>query len=786
MGLVLVVLTSPASAQTASPQPPAPQNAAKAPAPPPPESIPEGQWEVDATDQKKEGARYWLRGNAWVESSRMLFEADEMDWDQESGDLHASGHVHMRNFEGKEDLWCERLEYNTEKGTGKFYDVRGQTVPRIITRPGVLTGTSPFYFQGEWAERVDERYILHNGWVTNCKMPRPWWRLTGRRFVIVPEEKALSYYSTFKLHGAPLFFTPYFYHSLQKQPRKSGFLMPSVSNGSIGGITFGSGYFWAINDSYDATYRFMDYTSRGFAHHLDLRGRPAAKTDFYVILYGVQDRGKPGTNPVEKYPGLSVYGTGRSDLGGGWTARADANYISSLNFRQQWSQSFNEFTGSEIRATAVLNKNWGGYTLDAAFSRLQNFQSTEIPSRNPETGELDYTPNKVTIRKLPELEFSGRDEPIWRRLPAWFSFESSAGLLSRDYPIFDPTQTFIENRFRTARLTNRENLSPRLTGAFRVGQVRFVPSVAIHETFYSEGQSLSNGLYQPTGINIVRSARDFSLDIIFPSLARVYNKKTKLGDKLKHVIEPRATYRYVTGIGSDFRSFIRFDQIDLLSNTNELELSLTNRLYAKRGDSVQEVFSWTLMQSRYFDPTFGGALIEGQRNVFDATARLSPFAFLTSPRSASPVVSALRISPVAGLGVRWQADYDPRTHAIMDSSLALDYRWNRYFLMVSDSLVHQDELLNRPLPSNQYGFRVGYGDANRRGLSAFLDGVYDYVNSKILHSTVQVTYNTDCCGLSVQYIRQHFGLRDDTRTQFSFSIANLGAFGTLRKQDRMF
>ena len=76
---------------------------------------------------------------------------------------------------------------------------------------------------------------------------------------------------------------------------------------------------------------------------------------------------------------------------------------------------------------------------------------------------------------------------------------------------------------------------------------------------------------------MVRSARDFSVDFVFPTLTRIFEKKTVFGDKLKHVIEPRAVYRYVTGIGTDFNRFIRFDERDLLANTNELMLSVTNR-----------------------------------------------------------------------------------------------------------------------------------------------------------------------------------------------------------------
>ena len=43
------------------------------------------------------------------------------------------------------------------------------------------------------------------------------------------------------------------------------------------------------------------------------------------------------------------------------------------------------------------------------------------------------------------------------------------------------------------------------------------------------------------------------------------------GGKKKHVIEPRAYYRYVNGI-NDFGRYILFDETELLSNTNEVEV----------------------------------------------------------------------------------------------------------------------------------------------------------------------------------------------------------------------
>src|SRR5450759_5865659 len=79
-------------------------------------------------------------------------------------------------------MWADHLTYNTDEETGKFYDVIGETRPHIVAKPGMLTTNNPFHFEGEWAERIGEKYILHSGFITNCKMPQPWWRMRGKTF----------------------------------------------------------------------------------------------------------------------------------------------------------------------------------------------------------------------------------------------------------------------------------------------------------------------------------------------------------------------------------------------------------------------------------------------------------------------------------------------------------------------------------------------------------------------------------------------------------------------------
>lgn len=778
--LIVLSLVTPAFAQyQAVPKEPPPKLA--------PGSIRPGDWHAWFETQEMHGKETTLRGHpAEIEDGRLLFRADEIIYDQDTGDVHATGHVYYRNFLKNEQIWADRVDYNTEEEKGKFYEVKGETHPRIVTRPGVLKVDSPFHFEGQWAEYIDGRYILYNGWVTNCRLPKPWWRLRGPKFDIEPDERALAYRSIFLLRWMPLFYAPVFYHSLHKEPRKSGFLIPNLVPHSQRGFMVGLGYFWAINRSYDATYRIQDFTTQAFAHHLDFRGNPKPGTEFNAIVYAVQDRGiVGGTNPPT-YSGASIYLVGKSDLGDGWSARGYVNYITSFRFRQEWSESYNEAIGSEIHSIGYVNKDWSTYSFDVLFARLENFESVEIPYTDPKTGQNSFLSNAVLIRKMPEAELSSRDRKLWNNLPLWLSFDSAAGLLYRSEPFFSGN-TLID-RFETGQFTNRLNLSPHLTSAIHLGDFHLVPRIGIQETFYSESQEpdpANPGIYRVVGTDVVRSAREFSLDFIPPSLERVYQKKTIFGDKLKHVIEPRVTYRYVTGVGSDFNRFIRFDNTDLLSNTNEVEISLTNRIYAKRGDTVQEIFTWQLFEKRYFDPTFGGALVSGERNVFATTSDLSAYAFVAGPRSYSPVVSLLRMSPVPGLGVQWQTDYDPLYRGIVDNSLSVDYHWKKYSISAANNSVHETPALQTPA-ADQFRFGVGFGDANRRGWNAGAVAVYDYRKAIIQYSTSQVTYNTDCCGISVQYRRYNIGLRDESQFRIAFAIGNVGSFGTLRKQDRLF
>ena len=68
----------------------------------------------------------------------------------------------------------------------------------------------------------------------------------------------------FKLLGVSDFwYAPIFYKSLEKEPRRSGFLLPTIGNSSTRGPELNFGYYWAINRSYDLLYSGQYYVKAG-------------------------------------------------------------------------------------------------------------------------------------------------------------------------------------------------------------------------------------------------------------------------------------------------------------------------------------------------------------------------------------------------------------------------------------------------------------------------------------------------------------------------------------------
>jgi LPS-assembly protein len=744
---------------------------------------------------ESDGSIRHLRGNAEVETSEMIISADEIDYDSDTAWANARGHVHLEHFATGDKINADHAEYNLQTEEGKFYVVDGTSPAKIMTSPGVLTTTNPFYFKAVWAERIRDRYILHHGFLTDCKIPKPWWIFQAPVFDIVPGDRAIARHTLFRVKRVPVFYLPYFYRPLGKNPRQSGFLTPNFGHSTFYGYMYGGGYYWAVNRSYDMTGVVQYFTQRGPAVTYNFRGKPTTTTDFNFRYYSVFDRGlvqQDGSKIKEGGREFSL--TARTQFWG-FTGRLDYNYLSSYLFREAFSYSFATAIFNRIGSVGYLQRRFDSdaYTLSIALQRDQTYQAITY---------INQRPNQVVIQKLPSIEFSSRDQPVvGGKLPVWFSFGSSVAVLDREEPTGANTELGgpPAQVFRSGPV-GRVDIEPHVNTAFSFKGFSLMPGINFAVTDYTSQYTQNTTTYNLNGCgatcpsttvntataNLLRKNADFTLDLRLPTVERVYTppKWLHLGTKVKHVIEGQATYEYVTGV-DEFQKIIHFDETDIVSNTNQLTISLTNRLYKKDKDGkVSEFITWKLAQARFFDPTFGGAVLPGARNIVLASQDFSPYPFLDGPRTYSPIVSSVIVNPYAFLAVEWRAEYDPLRKKIIDQTVGTSIRYSKYFVGMSETAISTNPLL---VPqANQINYGGGYGNSNGKGWNGAINVLYDLYLGRTVFETITGAYNTDCCGFSMQLRRINFGIRDENQYLFSFSVANIGTFGSLQKQARGF
>jgi LPS-assembly protein len=706
---------------------------------------------VEICTEEHQGPWIHLRGRQRIVTTESELRADELDYNSETNYVEARGKVEYQNFRSQEKLYCDKAEYYVDDEAGKFYNVSGSAPFRVDTRPGLLTTSNPFYFQAKWAERIQDKYILHEGFLTDCVIPNPWWTLKGKLFEIYPRDHAIAYKSWFYIRTIPLFYLPKFYKRLEKHPRHSGILLPSVGTNSLKGQFIDAGYYWAISRSYDLQYEGTYFTKVGLQHNAEFRGKVNQNTGFDFTINALDNK---SSNPEISAGGYQILMNGKSILGDGWEANGHLDLLSSFAYRAEFSLSITEAVFTQTHSTGFIDKHWSDYGVNFVLDRDVDFQS-------PTPGD------QVEIRKLPEADFIVREHQLLG-LPLWFSLDSSDGFLSRSSPDYQ-TRQFVE----------RGNVAPRVTTSLQFLGIHITPSFTLHETFYG---SSFNSVGQVTGTNLTRNAQDVGVDILLPSLERVFDAPSWIGQKVKHVIEPRITYRYLNGV-DNFNQIIRFDQTDLLSDTNQVEFSLANRLLAKdKNGTVTDLLSWQLYYDRYFNPTFGGAVLPGQANLVESIAELTGYTFLDGPRHQSPVVSVMRLQTKVGLD--WRTEWDPIRRGFIDTGVNANYRFSKFVTSVGETRVRTDPILLSN--TDQIRAQVTYGNQNRRGLSYGATMFYDIHLGIFEGLTAQGSYNTDCCGLSVQYRRISIGTRDEHQYLLSFEISNIGSVGTLNRQERLF
>ena len=727
--------------------------------------------------QRRQGNVTSAEGDVDLRYNNQRLRADHVEYDDQTNEGVARGHVQFDY--GNEHLEADEAHYNVSTGRGTFFNVHGTVKIDRRPNPLVLITDNPLYFEAHRVEKYgQDRYFISDAWITVCDPERPKWQFYTAHARVQVGKTMVLVSANFRLIRVPLVWLPYATLPAGPKVRQSGFLIPEPADSNRKGFVFGDAFYWAPTPWLDTTIGAQYLSKRGSAERGQFRAMPWENTSIKYSYYGVVDRGVPTVVSLGPPPVSALVSQGgheqqlevKSRLSDNWRFVADVNELSSLTFRLAFADTFGDAINSEVRSAIFLTNNFRGFSFNVASQNDRTFLS--LPT-------VTTPATSVGLRNAPEVRFGSVEQSLWRDVPVYFGFDAFAGGVHRD-------DTQIDTPSEVARI----EFAPRMTVPIHFGPWLNVTATAGFRTTYV-GDSLLLGAATPalTDRSITRNDGELTVDFRLATLERFF-QRPQSKKKFKHSIEPEIVYRNVTGI-NNFAQMIRFDADATLTNTNEIEYGITQRLWVKDGeDQPQELLSWKLTQKHFFDPTFGGALVVGARNVFQTLDEVSPFAFADGPRNWSPLVSDFKVTPGGRVDFEQLLEYDTQRGSAGQlttvGTLAKLKAYKDFSFTIADFRLNANPLILQPR-ANQIRTLIGYGSPARKGFNFTMGVSYDVTNGALQNQLVQAGYNGGCCGIAAEYRRIALGqVRTENQWGGALIISNLGRFGNVHRQEKIF
>ena len=554
--------------------------------------------EIASDKQSKNGDLSLYEGYVNATHGDIRLQADRVTFNSTTDDMIAEGNV-IFDQGADQRVTAHRAEINWRTKRGIFWTSTGFT-------NRTQTGDYVFFTAARVEKTGPDTYELYDADVTACEDVVPKWSFKTRRAELKMGDRVTMRNAVFRVKTLPAFVLPYVWIPATRRERKSGFLLPNTGNSNQKGRTLKLAYYQTLGQSADITFRGDIYTQRGLGMGAEFRAQTDENSFLRLGVFSVKDRlfGPPG----EKQGGTAFFGEGVQHLPHGWLAVGNVSLVTSLDFRQVFSDDITQVIDPRRESTFYANNNSNGFS----FNFLASNETTTLftPSRNPQTPSAG-TNFDVKIRQAPEINITVYPRRIFERLPIYFSFNSSIGALKKEETVDETNVTFV-----TPAAVQRFDFQPKITVPLAtIAGVAITPSLALRQTYYTSSMDPAVPPFDPDTftfdpadpridpnriefapairlfdrsqfdpiipVDISRQYAEFAVDVRPPGLEKTYTNKDGSA-RFKHLIEPYITYRLISGVGDEFNRIIRFDDSDAVANTNEFEYAIVNRFFTRR------------------------------------------------------------------------------------------------------------------------------------------------------------------------------------------------------------
>lgn len=507
---------------------------------------------------------YVGKGNVRITKMEKNLNADYVRFNQKTMDVFAKGHVILTV--GENILTGDSMEMNLNTETGTIYH-------------GVIfLEENHYYIKGDQIRKLGkDTYAADKASISTCDGDRPAWKITGRNLKVTVEGYGFVNHAALWAKKVPVLYTPFLVFPV-KLKRQSGLLAPQIGYSDRKGVEYIQPFYWAINESSDATF---------YAHYMSRRGEKLGVEYRYVLdeqskgtlMYDFFDDKQvdDGSLGSEKF-GYEDDGVLRPNSDRYWFrmkhdqalpyeffASIDIDVVSDQDYLHEFKEGY---TGFEEAATYFDNefgRSFDEYDDPARLNRLNASRNWSLYSLNAELRWYDdvikrrQAETDTTLQRLPAINFNGSRQKI-STSPFYFD-------LASEYTYF-----YSEDGPRN----HRTDLHPRFYLPYSYGSYFTIePSVGLRETVWhfdkkefrtSDKQTLFRELY------------DLKVDL-FSEVYQIFNVQRGRVERIKHTIRPQIIYDFIPD--KDQSELPSSDDIDRIARTHLVTYSIINTVTSK-------------------------------------------------------------------------------------------------------------------------------------------------------------------------------------------------------------
>lgn len=668
---------------------------------------------ADEIREDRERQRIIGRGAADIRYLDKRIRADHIEVQTSTRDGVATGNI---VFQAANDrIVANRIEFNLDTERMVVFNARG------------IIGTT-YYVTGRVIRRLSEdRYEIQGGTFTTCEGDLPDWAFGFERATFQVEGYAQLEAPTMTVKGVPAAFFPWAMVPI-KTKRATGFLLPGIGSSSRSGFQFSPSFFWAINDSTDATFGVDYFTKRGTRYKGEYRYTPNRNNSGQIAGRYLQDKIERSTF----WDARGFHRTNFKDIG------ANLHAVVDLQERPPNDRSLEgdlltrtrQDTDTHVTFTQNLPKIAGQFQLGMR--------------RREGLGENDGQ----LYQKAPEIILDIHNKRLGKS-DFYFNLDSS-------FTNFRKSEN--ENALRLSRFHFEPSLSFRLETFPWLG---LTPEVGFRRTHWTHqkiepgtGSDFDDTRYVESGLS--REMWFARLHAIGPRYSKVYRGELGPFRDFKHILSFETTYQYSPNNDAYDRSLIiPLDMVDTLQHEHAVEYAIVNRVLTKlpikEGFQTRQLFRYRISQT--YD------LVEARRNEDLDTKPKRPL---------SDITFSLESQPFSKLRLLQQFKYNPYDLEISEHSTGVFLDGGeKWFLNLDRTWTRQRNYYPESAESRYLNFAGGFSLNENLSLEYF--SRLNKTEKTTLEQSITARYLDCCWGVELTFT----DTKDKSEVFLGFSLIGL-------------